>query len=134
MKSSTLALTRPELACSARNHDRFGQLESDACLSAAAQVIAHGKEFFSVDEWVVTTREKAGDKDGKDAALLDEDDGQYSDAEAGDHSHQVPFPSPFVTMKCAIHSWPHPARGYCLRAGTFLAQRTFRELASEGFV
>ena len=52
--------------------------------------MAHGKEFFSVDEWVVTTREKAGDKDGKDAALLEEaDDGQYSDAEAGDHQPRV---------------------------------------------
>jgi len=56
------------------------------------QVVAHGKEFFSVDEWVVTTREKAGDKDGKDAALLEEDDGQYSDVEAGDHPPRVQPP------------------------------------------
>ena len=52
-------------------------------------MVAHGKEFFGVDQWVVTTREKAGDKDGKDASLLEEDDGQYSDVEAGDHPRQV---------------------------------------------
>ncbi len=96
-------LSQPE-SLRARHAGRiptFGRMScSDASEMAtnvnppAAQVVAHGKEWFSVDEWVVTTREKAGDKDGKDAALLEEDDGQYSDVEAGDHPPRVrPPPS-----------------------------------------
>ena len=86
-----LAATRSLSTCSIAGYDLLRRNKSHAAF-AAAQVIAHGKEFFSVDEWVVTTREKTGDKDGKDTALLDEDDGQYSDVEAGDRSRQVCHP------------------------------------------